>query len=529
MQEKVRRIEPPEPAMSQARAKASGGNWGLAPTQSYFLDSILCDPNKVYDLEPEYSFTVDKKDFEGTVLFPKLNGQPQAGPVAVFCHGNPGTLLATVDTLHQKEFLYLQRCLASNGIVAISVNVRFGLPADKAENLKIHLENLVTEIKAQKNVDLSNQKLGLIGHSQGGQAVRIVADAIAHGTPLGGFSTVQAIACLATYHDSVAFINDGKAISESLLVIHGVFDGDQKSGEGVLAYEFTRKSVTSYSGLVWIHGATHSSFADKSVVAPLKYDGAILNPADASRNLSPGTVNWLTQTYVTAFFKWRFFGSDFGPLFRGEVLPSLSTLPQDSAVDKFRLHLQPPLYSGGKRTDIFAKNLNPENFFTALNFINTIIYATMTFHCATTFHPSSGFILKWDTAQKPNPVFRFNLPNAKLPHPLSDKFICFDCVRVVESKLNNPLLSATVKILLLSTAFGFPNITLKIADSQAMVTRIPWDGPSLSKTVLSTVRVRLGDIPGATLAFLNGLSGVSLIFGGTAQGEVLLSDLRICS
>lgn len=109
-----------------------------------------------------------------------------------------------------------------------------------------------------------------------------------------------------------------------------------------------------------------------------------------------------------------------------------------------------------------------------------------------------------------------------LPHPLSAKYVCIECIRVVDSTLNNWFFSCPVKVILSSKPFSFASVVVNVQNSQPTVQKD--NGKTLSKTVLSSIRIRLDTIPGATPAFLSMLTAVSLSFSGSAKGDVLVGE-----
>lgn len=494
---------------------------------------FTCDATKRVETLASYSFVRKEKTmanavidvtYRGWVFFPALNGKPVAGPVVIVTHGQ--VFNGTAD--HYKTgYSYLAKCLASNGMVVVSIDTTasskdkangvINNPGLRAEKFLVHINNIVSEIKLQKGVDLTGQPLVLIGHSQGGEGAVIAADRVQKGFG-GSFSIVEAVVALAPRFSPQDF-SYGKSFSKSLLVMHGSLDLDQWDNSGIRLYNFA--SAMAYKGLVWIFGGSHAGFID-SILGSSASDGTLLVPEGADGKLKIHQVlqNWLTRIYVIEFLRWRVGKNPTNPIvLRGIQLPSKQgqpSIPPNSA----DVTLQPPLFSDGV-VDFFFNNMAVTAGFTSAQGPGGLSQV-----CSSCVSTEIGYRLKWKLgATEVPPSTRFTIQNLP-PSPLLLKSLIFNAVRVVDSALN--IMSEPVFAKVSLAAKGKPAssvLTVRIADSQRLETTS--GDTNLSKSVLCTVTIPFFNFPGMTNGFLDELVSVNIKFDTQKTGDILLTTPRI--
>lgn len=536
---------PSPPYMSEARsivtystrssrpdASARYGLTTVPPDASGLFGEFTCDSSVRFEGAPEYSFErveiigplfLNVK-YRGWVFFPAVSGKPVAGPIVFLCHGQG--LDGTPPGFYSKAYLYLMKCLASNGMVAISIETetkksqgKFN-PGTRADAILTHLKNVVKEIKLQKGVDLQGQQLVLLGHSQGGEAVVIAADAVRKGL-VPDFKTVKAVVALAPRFTPTTFSYAPK-FGDSFLVIHGSHDLDMRDGTGIKLYEFADKTMT-YKGLVWVLGGTHSGFLDASLAAS-KVDSAtdFHTAEDVLTRIAPVTQNWVTTVYVLDFLRWRLGLKGTHLILRGFFLPSKEgqppVPPQSSDVT-----LQPPLFSDASPKESRFSDLAVTSGFTSAQGP-----AVVSKICTTSANLDVGYRLKWELGKNGAPFIRFVFAGQP-PAQLLGKSLLFNAARVVDSDFN--VMTDPFSLNVLLGAKGMPSskaVKIRIPDS-LLITTVPKNtSANLSKTVMGTLNILFGAFPGVTSLFLENLSSVTFSFAGTAKtGDVLLATPRI--
>jgi predicted esterase len=494
---------------------------------------FTCDSSKRFEAAPDYQFErieaigqlLLKVQYRGLVFFPAVAGKAVAGPIVFLCHGQG--LGGTPDKFYATAFLYLMRCLASNGMVAISIETETAkvkgnnTPGTRAEALITHLKNVIKEIKLQKGVDLQGQQLVLLGHSQGGEAVAIAADAVRKGL-IADFKTVKAVVSLAPRFTPATFTYAPK-FAESFLVIHGSHDLDLFDSSGIKLYEFADKTMV-YKGLVWILGGTHAGFIDSTLKASsIDSSSNFLTGGDLMTVIGAATQNWLASVYVLEFLRWRLGLQGVPAIMRGFFLPSKQNQPPvpPSTHD---VTLQPPLFADSSSKEVRFNDLAVTSGFSAAQ--GPVDVSKV---CTTSVNRDLGYRLRWDLGNDVSPFIRFSLAG-QAPMQLLKKSILFNAVRVVDSPdfnvMTDPLF---LKVSL--GAKGLPPsvaVSIRIPDSLPMTTVTNGQIKNLSKTVMCTINIILGSFPGMTDLFLNNLSSVTIsVSSGAKRGDILLATPRI--
>ncbi|HET7826703.1 MAG TPA: hypothetical protein VFK90_15315, partial [Anaeromyxobacter sp.] len=242
-------------------------------------------------------------------------------PLVLLMHGTHDMRVASEDGL-----AYLAEALSARGFAAATIDVNFLGYGGRAGELQgsdiqaraalvvAHLEAWHAMVAASASplhraVDL--QRVLLVGHSRGGEAIALAASLLSNGAARGRYR-VRALAALAPTE------NEGPAwFDASYLTIHGDADNDVEAFVGLRAYH--RLRVGSAGGdrgedrgalvksAVLVQGANHSQFneawgrSDKTWPASLLERRANLLPAWKQRRV--------TAALVTAFAEAALLGS----------------------------------------------------------------------------------------------------------------------------------------------------------------------------------------------------------------------------
>ncbi|MGU3470455.1 hypothetical protein ACLBWT_04710 [Paenibacillus sp. D51F] len=214
-----------------------------------------------------WGFDPSRLPLNGTAWLPE---DKEPAPLALLVHGNH---LAEQDS--DKGYAYLGEMLASRGYAAVSVDENFlnyslwsDIPDDdmllRSWLLLRHLEQLAEWAEQPGNpfygrIDLS--RTALIGHSRGGQAAAMAADASRwFGSSVDGVS-ILAVAALAPT-DTITDGERAQLSGVSYLVLQGDRDADLTDFYGERQYNRTGIEPDSddFKAAVYIPDANHSRF-----------------------------------------------------------------------------------------------------------------------------------------------------------------------------------------------------------------------------------------------------------------------------
>lgn len=265
-----------------------------------------------------------------------LNGRvwmPQGSgpfPLVLIVHGNH-----LMEDYSDEGYAYLGELLASRGFITISVDENFlnysmltGIPNDdmkmRAWILLKHLQQIDEFASSSDNpfyekVDF--EQIALIGHSRGGQAAAMAADAnrwFSDDNTLGdlGKFHIQAVAAIAPTDTKVDDTN-AKLLDVSYLTIQGAHDGDVSDFDGERQYARTSFSSGSshFKSTLYISSANHSQFnsgwGNKDVAYPL---GLLLSKQGI---LDAPDQREISKVYISAFLEATLHGDqEYVPLLR---------------------------------------------------------------------------------------------------------------------------------------------------------------------------------------------------------------------
>lgn len=293
-----------------------------------------------------WGFDYNALPLNGRVWMPEGEGPY---PVVLMVHGNH-----MMEDYSDGGYAYLGELLASRGFIAISLDENFlnysawsGIPDNdfKVRTWIIlkHLEQLTAFSDEPDNpfyqkIDFT--KTALLGHSRGGQAVAMAADAerwfkndpVMKAVDRFNIASVVALAPTdKTIDDQQARLKD-----VNYLTLQGARDGDVHDFYGDRQYIRTSYSQGSsaFKSSLYIADANHSQFNsdwgayDQTLPAGLFLNRAQIMDADKQRQIS--------KVYVSAFLETTLHGKDeYQSLFR-DYRSGLKWLPETTYYNRFQ-------------------------------------------------------------------------------------------------------------------------------------------------------------------------------------------------
>ncbi|MFD0713906.1 alpha/beta hydrolase [Paenibacillus sp. GCM10027626] len=269
-------------------------------------------------------------------------------PLALIVHGNH-----LMEQFSDGGYSYLGELLASRGTIAVSVDENFlnysvwsGIPNDDMKMRAWILLKHLQQIEAfngqsgnpfYRKVDL--QRVALIGHSRGGQAVAMAADSrrwFANDESLADWDrniNVQSVIAIAPT-DKQVDKQSAVVKQTNYLTIQGAMDGDVNNFYG--DRQFKRTSFAADSGLfkasLYIGEANHSRFnsswgsMDDSLPG-----GLLLN----RHTMKADDQQAAARVYVSAFIESTLHGNhQFDPLFR-DYRYGMNWLPEAAYINRY--------------------------------------------------------------------------------------------------------------------------------------------------------------------------------------------------
>lgn len=254
-------------------------------------------------------------------------------PLVLIVHGNRSTV-----EFSDPGFAYLGELLASRGMIVASVDENFfntgildrsggirGTELARGWLLLEHLKQWKTfasdpESPINGKVDL--ERIALIGHSRGGEAVSIAADLNTMGSlpdrpdiALDSGYAIQTVIALAPSDRQYQPAGAPITLEEvNYLVLQGSHDADVVSFGGINQYQRTTLGPGNIKAALYVGGADHSQFntlwGNRDIGNGLpKYFinvGTLLSGADQRQ---------VTKSYVSAFLETTLLGVDYRSLF----------------------------------------------------------------------------------------------------------------------------------------------------------------------------------------------------------------------
>jgi hypothetical protein len=281
----------------------------------------------------------------GRVWMPSGEG---AFPLVLIVHGNH-----LMENFSDGGYGYLGELLASKGIIAVSVDENFlnysvwsGIPNHdmkmRAWILLKHLQQIQLLNEQTGNpfsgrVDMSN--IALIGHSRGGQAVAMAADAdrwFKNDKSLEGMedAQIQSVVAIAPT-DKRVDDKSARLIDVNYLTLQGARDADVNNFYGDRQYGRTSfgRQTGKFKAALYIADANHSQFNTAwGRMDEHPPGGLFLNREGL---LETGEQQQISKVYVSAFLQITLLGhSEYSPLFR-DYRKGIKWLPNTEFISRY--------------------------------------------------------------------------------------------------------------------------------------------------------------------------------------------------
>jgi hypothetical protein len=261
---------------------------------------------------------------------PFASSLTSGAPVVVFAHGNHATFRHPSDRFREncgpggglvplpnhRGYDYLQRLLAGMGMVAISVDGNVtnctGLSATNIHQRGAlilaaiqHFVNLHTGSGSRFAGKLDPARIGLLGHSRGGEAVLVAAETLPTVSSLSA-ARVRAVLSLAP---TDAQATSGRPNGFAYMTLLPAADGDVIDNDGAKFYD--QATPSPFKCQVYVHAANHNFF-NRNWPLDEGHGAARLTRAEHERILS---------VYACAFFRAVLRGDSTLRFLRVDVLP----------------------------------------------------------------------------------------------------------------------------------------------------------------------------------------------------------------
>lgn len=487
-------------------------------------------PDKIPMLlvEGTYAFFPYEKDSKtaGRIYYsPSKLGSTKG--LVVVCHGVSAD---EKETSYTYMFEHIAAPLAEAGIIVVSIKHGSGSETAAYE----FLNNIEYIMKTYGDaLMLAGKPLALIGHSEGGRGALRAGFEIQANKVLSKY-LVKVNAIVAIAPSSVSANSPG--CSNSVLVIQGTHDTDQPIG-GASVNVYKEASVP-HKFLLWMFGCNHQSYVFHSSSSfendPATY---IDENKDAGSRVMPKTQRAAVQQYVAMFILWRFDSLQYlkyEGLFKGysvvdwnfAALVHGAQVAQELA-SKLKVF---PRYDDQRGWQPLWGKLTPTIKF--LGFSKTLGRGVLS-SLNTSLIPNKGdqgWILEWDTVTPGLPVAVITcdpLVMAQLP-----AFIEFQAIQIVRSIQNNQQgIPCLGKAQVEFNGKKSIEVAFQIEPSLMMDTKFVFvvDPPTLSRSVLSTVRISMGDFNIVSATDRMAITALRLRFGWpeSPRGKVAIADFRV--
>lgn len=248
---------------------------------------------------------LDQQRFDSIIVRPASGpegGWPGSDPIplAVLTHG------ASQDPA---DYYDLLEHLAANGIVAAAFDASAGGDVVfRANRLLSYLGCLRTQWGEAARL---GDSLGLVGHSRGGAAVALAADAIEAGLASVGFEVLALVALAPSQTGQFAL---PAAATPAYFTLQGSRDPDTR-GASLGWFDLAGQGEPAFvRGLAWVFGATHHRF----------HQGLLFGGSGELQASLSAEGHWtVARAYVGGFLIWRLLGHDgYRDHFTGAQVPA---------------------------------------------------------------------------------------------------------------------------------------------------------------------------------------------------------------
>lgn len=263
----------------------------------------------------------------GTPFASALTG---GAPIVVFAHGNHATFRHPTDRFREscgpgggfvplanhRGYDYLQRLLAGMGMVAISVDAN-ATNCDGLSATNIHARGALILAAIQHFINLHGgsgsrfagkldpARIGLLGHSRGGEAVLVAAETL---PTIASLSAARVLAVL-SLAPTDAQATSGRPNGFAYMAMLPAADGDVIDNDGAKFYD--QATPSPFRCQAYLHAANHNFF-NRNWPLDEGHGAARLTRAEHERILS---------VYACAFFRGVLRGDNTLRFLRADVLP----------------------------------------------------------------------------------------------------------------------------------------------------------------------------------------------------------------
>jgi dienelactone hydrolase len=490
----------------------SMASFGFAGTFEYDEGTTMIDaPGEFPDPAP--------LDVKAVVYFPadapgandpsQLSKRYHEYPMVVVVHGNSASLLS------YRGYDYLLDHLARNGMIAASIHVYPGAAGvSRARVLFAHLEILRSKFAHGINLE----KLGIMGHSRGGEAV-VIASKLNVDEDLGyEFGAIVSLAPT----DQYGPYSLAGPYAAPYLVVYGGLDGDVAGAwpksTGFSLYD----RADPVKSMIFIERACHDRFNTQWDDNDF-YFGQ-MTPADQAAVISADAHEKIVKGYMNGFFRWRLFDDDdMRDLFTGEERPRQVEWADGGTV-QIDIQYQEP---GGLLLDRFAGGT------WQVNDLGGGVSATLAavpgkgdLNGLDSYspHDHTGGLLRWDAASH---IYVSSLPAAS--QDVSDYDLLSFRVTQRYNSASNPVGAPQDFFVLLADGDGRSR---KFPVSQFVSLNYPYvrGVTNLTKSAMKTVRIPLwayrSELVGVKPVELDELASVGFELTVEPTGEIEVTDIE---
>ena len=445
----------------------------------------------------------------------QISGIQASYPMLVIVHGQGH---------NYQGYDYLLDHWAENGFIAASIHLENAwgqmTGSDRAHVMFEHLNILKTMFGAK-----AANKIGIMGHSRGGEAVAI-APRLNNQQELG--HNINAVISLAPT-DQYTNETLGGAWATPYLVIYGAMDGDVSGyGDGKpwnTGFALYDRAKDQNKSMVFVYGATH----DRFTVNGLWDDVDALGPTDKTKLISIDAHQKIAKAYMTAFFRWQLKGEDqWQGIFKGEWVPA--TVAQADG-GKVKLYTQ---YSdmNAKVIDDFEGAHTPTSWQVSTIGGQVDDSGTLPVDPAEdelydldvhSPHDTSGCLLRWDSLSD---KLEFKLTNPIDVHNFAA--ISFRVTQKVDSPSN--LVDQIQDLYLTLTDTSNKSRSIKVSKFGEIPSPQKRDNNSLTKSAMCTVRIPLHafkiEVINTDTVDLQNVKALTFEFKAKPEGEIEIDSVE---